>query len=693
MFNLLKAGLIPLISWMLLTALGTNSSTAQNVGIGAASFVPNPSSMLDIQAGAGNNRGLLIPRITNAQRLAMNPLPAAAQGLLVYQTNSAGPSLEGFYYNISLTTAPSWIYISPGGGSGWGLTGDGGTNSAVNFIGTTDPVNWVIKTNNLERAQFLSTGELRINTTNPNPGEVVTVVADGVPGATNVLGPDAINGYSSTSGIAVYGQNTGTGIGLWGVNTDIGIGTRGDNITPTTVTGITTHGVYGSNSSVPTGTGITIGVGGYATAGALDVRGVNGQSQSTNGIGVAGFNTALSGPNFNAHGVYGQTSSQSAYGVAGVNTGVAGQAHGVQGTASSAGQAAGVRGFNNSSPGSGGASFGVRGSANGVPTGSGAVYGVRGDCVAATGVAYGVSGAVASPTGFGASGTNSNVSGTGVIGTGNNIGGNYLVSGSGGSFTGTTTGVFAIGTTAGTSTGLLGVSNGAGLLTFAGGSGISGSSDIFGVVGWSNSATADDRAGGYFDANTGTSYAYVGAITALGVNRKIEGNGTVNTTVKDTNGKLVVLSCPEAPENLFQDFGKGQLTNGKAHIQLDPIFSKNIRVDDAHPLRVFIQLGADCKGVYVVNETASGFDVNELQGGTSHAPFTWFVTANRADELNPDGTVVPYASERFAPAIGPAKYRKMEKATLITPELTVESNHLKPLPVVPPDTQVLKNRK
>ncbi len=646
-----RLSLAALLSGVALIILSFNSS-AQNAGIGAVPFVPNPAAMLDVQSAG--NKGLLIPRVTNAQRMAMNPLPAAAQGLLLYQTDVVGTSLQGFYYNTSGTTTPVWVYLDPGGsgGSGWNLSGNAGTTPAANFIGTTDSQDWVMRTNNQERARYLSTGELRINTTSPYSGEVVTVVGSGASGATASVGTDALNGYSTAAGIGVYGYNNGTGTGVWGVSTGSSVGTRGDNTSASTANSTTTHGVYGSNSSVPSGTGITIGVGGYATAASLDARGVNGQSQSTNGIGVAGFNTSASAANFGAYGVYGQTSSQSAGAVAGVNTSVAGAAHGVEGTTSSAFGGAGVRGYNNSAP-STSSSYGVKGSANGIPGLGGSAYGVRGECSTITGTAYGVSGAVGTPTGFGVHAYNSNASGTALIGSGNGVGANYMVNGSGGAFTGSSTGALALGTTGGSSTGMLGVSNGATLTTLVTGSGVSGSSDLVGVAGWASSFAAADRAGGYFDANAGASYAYVGAITSLGTNRKIEGNGTVNTTVRDLNNKLVVLSCPESPENLFQDFGRGALVNGKAHIALDPVFSKNIRVDDIHPLRVFIQLGGDCNGVYVDHESSSGFDVTELQQGASSAPFTWFVTANRADEQNPDGSVARYSEERFAPAMGP----------------------------------------
>ena len=53
------------------------------------------------------------------------------------------------------------------GTGGWGITGNTGTTAGTNFIGTTDAKDWVIKTNNTERARFASAGNFGIGTTNP----------------------------------------------------------------------------------------------------------------------------------------------------------------------------------------------------------------------------------------------------------------------------------------------------------------------------------------------------------------------------------------------------------------------------------------------------------------------------------------------------------------------------------------------
>ncbi|MBN4061724.1 hypothetical protein JYU20_00820 [Bacteroidales bacterium AH-315-I05] len=99
------------------------------VGIGTTT--PNASAILDM---VSTSKGLLVSRMTNAQRSAMNPLPAAAQGLMVYQTDAGGDG-EGFYYNTSTTTTPTWIKLVADGGSGW--TDDG---TAVRLTTSTDNV-------------------------------------------------------------------------------------------------------------------------------------------------------------------------------------------------------------------------------------------------------------------------------------------------------------------------------------------------------------------------------------------------------------------------------------------------------------------------------------------------------------------------------------------------------------------------
>lgn len=139
---------------------------------------------------------------------------------------------------------------------------------------------------------------------------------------------------------------------------------------------------------------------------------------------------------------------------------------------------------------------------------------------------------------------------------------------------------------------------------------------------------------------------------------KVVGSGTVSTVVPDSANNTHVMFAPEAPEVLFEDYGTGQLLNGTAHITLDPIFAANVAIGPTHPLRAFVQVEGDCKGVCVANKTATGFDVVELGGGSSSVSFSWHVAANRADQvLSPatkaangivsPGLVSQYSTQRF----------------------------------------------
>lgn len=149
----------------LLISLFTFQVNAQNIGISANGATPNNSAMLDVDvSGLTTKKGLLIPKVTISQKSAMNPLPEAAQGLVVYQTDG----VEGFYYNTSITTTPVWKYLTPSDNTGgWLINGNSAIDSTNDFIGTTDAKPIVFKTNNLSRMHLSSNGDLGIGTTTP----------------------------------------------------------------------------------------------------------------------------------------------------------------------------------------------------------------------------------------------------------------------------------------------------------------------------------------------------------------------------------------------------------------------------------------------------------------------------------------------------------------------------------------------
>ena len=83
-----------LLAVLLMT--GSLTARAQNVGIGTTA--PDASAALDI---VSTTRGLLAPRMTSTQRLA---IVSPAVGLLVYQTDAAA----GYFYNAGTPLAIDW---------------------------------------------------------------------------------------------------------------------------------------------------------------------------------------------------------------------------------------------------------------------------------------------------------------------------------------------------------------------------------------------------------------------------------------------------------------------------------------------------------------------------------------------------------------------------------------------------------
>ena len=215
-------------------------------------------------------------------------------------------------------------------------------------------------------------------------------------------------------------------------------------------------------------------------------------------------------------------------------------------------------------------------------------YAVNGYAIGANGV--GVYGAATGATGFAIIGSNTNASGTGIIGAGNNVAISTLAQGGGGSFSGRQWGVFANAT-------------------------ISGSGAI-------------DRAAfiGNFNETSTARTVYLGARIG-GVNYKVLGTGStsVSTTMPTRDGERI-LFAPEAPENWFFDIGEVKLVNGKAIVQLDPLFVDCI--SDSKPFKVFVQGGENTMGAIKItrNQDEKSFILEDI-GGASNGTVQYSIYA------------------------------------------------------------------
>jgi hypothetical protein len=108
----------------------------------------------------------------------------------------------------------------------------------------------------------------------------------------------------------------------------------------------------------------------------------------------------------------------------------------------------------------------------------------------------------------------------------------------------------------------------------------------------------------------------------------LAGSGTKSAVVKTSKGSTLVY-CQESPENWFEDFGEGQLNQGMAHVDLDPLFLETVSINAENPIKVFVQLNDEkCMGV-AVKRGSKAFDVVELNGGKSNASFSYRIVAKR----------------------------------------------------------------
>ena len=115
---------------------------AQNVGININGTDPNPSALLDINAGPNNDKGILIPRV---QLTAINsgapisPAPGITEtGLMVFNKAAAGTApndvVKGFYY----WDGTAWSAIDGGTSSGGGAGGWTDDGTVVRLTASSD---------------------------------------------------------------------------------------------------------------------------------------------------------------------------------------------------------------------------------------------------------------------------------------------------------------------------------------------------------------------------------------------------------------------------------------------------------------------------------------------------------------------------------------------------------------------------
>jgi hypothetical protein len=658
-------------------------------------------------------------------------LPSGTLNLL-FGIGATKPSETGLRIasNGQITFATGQTFPGAGGGSGTvtsvatgaGLTGGPITGTGTLSIATGGVTNAMLATsyaqlgaaNTFTGNQTLK-GTLSSSASSPSATVVegtatsATGFTTGVLGVTESTSGTGVNGLSTaasgvTSGVA-GGTNSPTGYGVYGSNsatTGNALGVFGATQSPIG------YGVYGStpgtNQNIflgPAGVfGVTNAIGGAGVFGVTNstatdgtASGVTGITFSQAGFGVQGANQATTG---SAVGVLGTTASSSGYGVEGVgpDVGVYGTgAQGVVGVTSSV-SGFGVQGAATSGSGSSIGVFGI----NDSPAGYG-VYGVNN---ATGGSTAGVYGTTVSPSGYGVEGAGATgVLGTDTSATGTGIG-LYGASPSGEAVYGQSTDGFGVyGTVEEGGYGVYGVT--------AGGTGVYGAStNAFGVYALSKSATAlqaenDDDTGGFptmvvrndttathnpvFQTSSPNTYSNTRHCT-IDTSANLTCTGLLTGSIQGDAGKQTAVYAMQSAENWLEDAGSGQLSNGSVRIELDPAFARTVNAGVEY--HVFLTPKGDCKGLYVTNESPTGFGVRELGGGTSSIAFDYRIMAKRKgyenvrlEDLTDRFKQPEVPSQKMRRPLPPAEMRSVPRIATPAVMPLAAPRSIAPMPVQP----------
>jgi hypothetical protein len=469
---------------------------------------------------------------------------------------------------------------------GNGLTGFGGDKGGTGVIGVAGgvvPADGGVGPVTGQNAGVYGTGVAGMVST-----PAVGVIGQGGPTSTGVVGQagsgnaDGVRGFGSGSfsGVAGFGDPEGSGAGVFGAGKGVaapgirGIGAGGPNSVPGDPCG-----VYGQ-----AGEGTANGVEGH---GSLEGAGVAGFGDpSGSGPGVVGTGRGSGAPGVKGIGAGGvDTVSISACGVYGQAG--SGNSNGVEGRGS--GNFAGVAGFGDVSlRATGGIGvFAVGGApapASGQPGGPG-VYavGFGGPGYTPLNQTAGVYGVGGASNGPGILGQGGSVAADGVQGS----------SGSGNGVSGQSGSGVGVRASSGSATGLVAEGN----------------------IGLIASTIAPAGTAGQFDGNVVVN----GDFTVFGKVKSV--------AVPFPDGSHRRLYCMESPENWFEDFGFGELSNGEARVPLDPGFSAIVEGEGYH---VFITEYEGNNALYVTQRTSAGFVVRAT-AQTATGTFSYRVVAKRKD--------------------------------------------------------------
>ncbi|MBJ6111496.1 hypothetical protein JAO73_20915 [Hymenobacter sp. BT523] len=600
-------------------ALGALCPLAASAQVGVGTATPDAKSALDIRA---TDKGLLIPRLTAAQRTGITSPP---QGLMVYQTDgtAAGGAQTGFWYYAG---TGGWVYLDAAASGGLTLPYSGSYSGIGNAFGITNTGigAGIVASSTLSTAVSgtASSGAGVAGASTSGTG-VLASSGTGTALAANKSSSQTgrlaalTNANAANDSTAAYISTVGDRPALRAVNTATSgqaairgvkqaAAADGSGVEGVITTGATgdAAGVRGLDQSGGTaGSGVLgLTVGGFGVRGvATDGYGVLGSS--TNGAGVFGSSQANSrgvagvvgSGGFGADGVGVLGNSASGYGVRGV---VTSGGIGVQGVATN------VYGVN-----------GISTSGAGVYGSSASGYGAQGSSTSSSGVfgqtAAGNVGGVA-----GVEGTSTNSSGVGVLGT--------TVSGYGvrGEATGTsgygvtgvassTNGIGVLGSATGGAAGVIGQASGTGRAGYFNQTSSTGTANALEVQNSSLGRTA------YFNQSNASNTAAAVEINQSGTGPALNVRGSVVNSASTGSANMLPVAYGKVDDNGTILSGSGNFTvahTANTGVYLVTLTSANLVNLDMDAAVFLVSLNSAFSGVRSVIKTRNGTSINNNRG-------------------------------------------------------------------------------
>lgn len=271
---------------------------AQNVGINATGATPATSAMLDI---VSSNSGLLIPRIALNSTTDVTTISSPATSLLVYNTGAGSLTTAGFYY----WNGSKWVTFTGNYSNDWSLTGNAGTTTGTNFLGTTDDIDLQFNVNNqrsglIDHANQQTFLGYQAGLATTTAGNLTTFIGHSS-GLSNTSGnANTALGYGSLKNNTTANDNTALGVDAQYYTTGTGN------------TGIGSHALEGS-STPASNTGIYNTAIGYAAG--------SGYSGTPNNLPftTGSYNTFLGFSTDISAGTYTNSTAVGAFAQAGAN--------------------------------------------------------------------------------------------------------------------------------------------------------------------------------------------------------------------------------------------------------------------------------------------------------------------------------------------------------------------------------------